>query len=381
MVPRLLNLLITLACGTYIAKVYIEGRPRRFFYLAWSLGFLFYGAQVFSKFFFPMISAPSEILTLVSVAFFVIGLGSMLGKTLIFTASYLFIVSLFVLLASLIGLSVVIPWGVLVIFGFPAFGALLVRWKYGPGADNFLIGWILLAVNNTLIPTGYPTVVISDIFATFGKFVIFLGLLNPAFTTMALDMERLLGLSRLSPVKAVEAEGTFALIEPNPGPSRLGEIDWINGQVREGVTEGVKTVLVVLYDLIPESELRARGLLDELNVSLVRMVPGAEEIPVRARAEAEVLTISDDLLALRRVITDIVNHCQRQEIRCHIILYTLSWLTQSHGWREVYQFLTSIVPVLRRSSVDLFGFLYPETHEIKSEVTSLEKLADEIKKL
>lgn len=190
---------------------------------------------------------------------------------------------------------------------------------------------------------------------------------------MAMDIEKLLAMPRPAVVTEVERGGSFVLLEPKPGPTRASELAWIGAQVKESSPKEVKTVLIELYDLIPESELRDRGLLDDPNFSLIRALPGAEGIPVSVMPTS--MTIPDDLPSLRRALSGLIAYCKEHGVPCHIVLYTLSWLIQSHGWKGVYQLLTSNIPALKGSPVQLFGFLYPETHSDESEVASLEKLA------
>jgi len=157
--------------------------------------------------------------------------------------------------------------------------------------------------------------------------------------------------------------------------SKVDEMNWIRKMVQENTKQGISTVLITLYDLISPSEL-SKNWITEKNVYLIRMLPrGGGAIKA---FEAKNMAINDDVAQLEIMISDIIQYCGERKISCQIILYTLTWLIHTHGWRRIYSLLASIMSNLKNGPVQLCCFYYPETHEDKSEIARFEKLSDRI---
>lgn len=149
-VARLVNGVATIACGIYIGNVYLGTRPRRIFYLAWSIGFLFYGVQILSRLILPVFSIEVGLLFFATFFFITAGLGVILRKSKPFLVTYSVLTVLTFVFYALnmpppivqgLGYS---PWLLVTI------GILAVRKLYGPAMDNMLFGWFLVIINNFL---------------------------------------------------------------------------------------------------------------------------------------------------------------------------------------------------------------------------------------
>jgi len=115
--------------------------------------------------------------------------------------------------------------------------------------------------------------------------------------------------------------------------------------------------------------------LNEGDFYLVRMLPSSEQ-KIQS-FEDNIAVMSDNLLQLEILISEIVAYSQERRIRIDFIVYTLSWIIHTHGWESVFNLLTSKISNLKNSDVKFYGFYYPETHP-PEEITKFERLADKI---
>ncbi len=84
---------------------------------------------------------------------------------------------------------------------------------------------------------------------------------------------------------------------------------------------------------------------------------------------------------LRILFSDIINYSNEKKINCEIIMYTLSNMVHTHGWKRVYSFIISKVQQLKESKVHVYAFYYPNTHENRTEIAKFEKLFDNVMKI
>jgi len=116
--------------------------------------------------------------------------------------------------------------------------------------------------------------------------------------------------------------------------------------------------------------------MSEKELYIVRMLPGNRSLPYPF--EDYIMSINDDVNQLDILFSDIVNYSDERNIPIEIILYSLSHLIHSHGWKRIYTFLTSKIPILKSSQVCFTGFFFPDTHDDPSNVAMFEKMADNV---
>ena len=101
----------------------------------------------------------------------------------------------------------------------------------------------------------------------------------------------------------------------------------------------------------------------------MRVQTGSKNMP--NPFEDKVMSIGDDLSQLDLLFSDIVNMSNERQIGSEIILYSLSTVIHTHGWKRLYTFLTSKIPLVKSSIVHLTCFYYPETHETGADINKL----------
>lgn len=379
MTLRLANGLFTVGLFPFLYQIYRRTKKR--FYLLWGVGFILYGINILVRVGVPMtnwiIPTPtlwfSFLLNMSGFIFIITGIGTLLdmGKIVFMSTLGLPLIPVIVYVLSgskLIGWTATLsPWFLI------SLSLILIRRKYAASVDLFIVGWVLLFFLNVSIPLNMIKTFYTELLAIFGKLVIFLGMTNPRFSFLVDDLKRFLisGEPEVYPDETLEH---FTLSYPTSG-HRVQEIEWISEKVAKNSIRGIRTVLIILYDLISSSELRSLRL-DENKLYLVRMLPGGQNSPQVFRES--VMSMDDDLTQLDIFLSDIISYSKERRIQCNIILYTLSWLIHTHGWKRVYSFLISKISDLKASSVQLHCFYYPETHGDKAEISKFEKMADKV---
>jgi len=211
-----------------------------------------------------------------------------------------------------------------------------------------------------------------DVFAICGKFVIFIGMISPQFAVLVDDMKKFL-ISGTPGEYPSRIQEHFILVNIKTS-EKYQEYDWISDKVKGNIKQGIRTILIVLYDLITPSELRSRGI-EENDLYFVSMYP-SRELKIQSFEDNTAL-MSDHLSQLDLLISEIIEYSEERKIRCNIILYTLTWVIHTHGWDNVYRLLISEIPKLKKSNVQLYSVYYPETHTVE-EISKFERIADKI---
>jgi hypothetical protein len=154
---------------------------------------------------------------------------------------------------------------------------------------------------------------------------------------------------------------------------RSNEVKWIKERIADNSLKDIRTIIISTYDLIsPADMLDSTG--EDSNMYFVRMIQG--EKSVFHDFGERIIVINDDLNDLDILFTDIINFANEHKITAQIILYNLSALIHTHGWKRVYTFLLSKISLLKESNVYLYSLYYPKTHEVESDIAKFEKLAD-----
>jgi len=366
LLARLLNVFVTVICGLFLFKVYLDWKCKNHFHLLWGLGFVFYGVQIFLRLKLPLLDIFVVILFFSSLLLWFCGIGlamQMLRRFLIVMTIAILVTAIYTLSfrgGLIIG---VIPYSMVIA------GVILLRRKYGKVLNLLLLGWILLLTTNILFGLVLLPEYFIDFFAVISKLVIVYGATSPMFPAVGMRVEEFLRKSSEKPV----VERTHIALVKCTGSSRLKELSWIKQSVLENSKKGIKTILIILYDLISPLELKDLGLLDHEDVYIVRVLRD-----VRQETDLKKLTtIRDDLTSLGVLFSKIVKYARENSVNCNIILYSLSWLIRSHGWRSVYMLTTQKIPDLKNSPVCLQAFCYPDIHKNKTALSLFERMAEE----
>lgn len=369
---RSINGLLTI--GFFILLYRIYNKTKKKFYLLWAVGFLFYGANIISRIGLdPRYGMTLTVLSLLfGFVFILAGIGELINKTKAMVLSTLILPVAMVILHFALGPES-LGWGVSI---FPylmiSVSLLLIRLSYSSTLDMLIIGWINLLLVNVAYALNLMDSTFVDIMAIFGKIVIYRGMTNPQFSFLVDDLKRYL-ISGYPAVYPNSGQGSFNLVS-NSSNQKAKEIRWIIDRVGDNSKKGIRTILVTTYDLITPQDLKISGL-DE-GLYIVRMLQGGRG--ALKTFQEQVMIINDDLDQLGILFSDIINYSNEGKINCEIIIYTISNLIHTHGWKRVYPFILSQMTQLKSSKVQVYGFYYPETHENSADVSKFEKLSDKI---
>ena len=378
---RLLNGLFTLSFFPILYSIYIKTQRR--FYLLWGAGFLLYGANILirvSLLYFNIDSLRAEIFafmfTLSGFVLIITGIGDLINKArTMFLASLsipLIIVALyFTTQTYLLGLLIAsLPWI------FICVSLLIIRFRYSSSLDLFVVGWAILSFSNVGALFGVMELTYVEITAIFGKVVILFGVLYPRFTFLADDFRRFL-IAGVPQQYSNQPREKFVLFNSKSG-KRSNEVKWIKERISENSLKDIRTILISTYDLITPADIMTNGYESD-NLYFVRMIRGGKSA-FRDFGE-RIMVINDDLNDLDILFMDIISFTKERKITAQIILYNLSFLIHTHGWKRVYTFLLSKISLLKESTVYLDSIYYPKTHENESDIAKFEKLSDIVKEI
>lgn len=376
---RLVNGVVTITFFPFLYQIY--QRTKRRFYLLWGIGFLLYGINILIRLILPLLSIENALFELlfpfsfllVSDILIITGIGDLIDKARVTLLSSMILPLLIAILYFTTR-----PWGIgwmisLSPYLFVSASLFIIRKKYSASLDLLIVGWLTLLLANMGYALNLMDMVFIEIFALFGKAVIFVGMTYPRFSFLADDLKRFLmsGLPEVYPDMSIDH---FTLINPSTG-QRKTEVQWIKEKIDENALKAIRTILITTYDLISPSDLKVGGM-EEGDLYLIRMLPGGRG-PLNI-FEEHIMTINDDINELDVLFSDIINFSDMRGISCDILIYTLSSLIHTHGWKRVYSFLISKVPQLKASNVHLYVLYYPETHKYKEDIAKFERLADKV---
>ena len=158
------------------------------------------------------------------------------------------------------------------------------------------------------------------------------------------------------------------------GHTREKEVTWIKNRIEANSKKGIRTILISYYDLITPRDLSLTE--DNEDTYFVRVQTGSKNVP--SPFEEKVMSLGDDLSQLDLLFSDIVKLSSERQIGSEIIIYSLSTVIHTHGWKRLYTFLTAKIPMIKTSIVSLTCFYYPETHETGADISKFEMMADKI---
>ena len=377
-IVRFLNGLVTLYFLPFLLGIYRRRQKR--FYMYWGFGFLFYGVNNLIRTWilyagnssiFPEFTA----FLFQSLGFTLIlcGIGELVDRTRLLCLLSLSVPLLMVLLYFTSRPYYVAQVIALAPYLYICACITFIRLIYDIDLDLIIIGWCIILLINVGYMFDYVSDVPADLLTVFGKAIIFYGMTKPRFTLLAEDFEKFL-LSG-SPVSYPDAAyDSITMIESNT--RKRHEMAWLKKKVQANSLNGVRTILIIAYDLLSLGRLKKNGLFGVDGMYVIRMLTRPKSNV--AAFSMPVMEIGDDLGELSLLLSDIESFTTEKKIRCEIIIYDLSTLIHINGWNRVYVFLISNIHELKKSKIATHFIYYPETHSNISEVEMLRQLGDQV---
>ena len=373
---RLINGLVTLFFAPSLYRIYRN--THRQFYLYWALGYVFYGINIIIRLFIPdgfEVTVGSMItffFFLLGFVFMVVGVGELINRRKLMLASTLTI--FLPVLQYIIGtewIPISLAFAILPYLVMPI-SLIIINWRWNVDLKLFSAGWATLFLANLGFLTNKIDPGFVELFSILSKCIIYIGMIQPSFSFIVDDL-RVFLLGGLPTEYTKKTMGSFNLVNIK-NTNREREIFWINEKVDKNTTIGVRTILITLYDLITNKSIIRFEEND--NLYLVRVLPGTRSI--LNTFEERIMSINDDLNQLDLLFSDVIKFSTERKVPCEMILYSFSHLIHTHGWRRIYSFITTKIPLIKASQVTLTCFYYPSSHEKESDIVIFEKLADSI---
>jgi hypothetical protein len=374
---RLFNGVITIAIASLLLSIFRKTNRR--FYLYWGVGYVLYGVNIIIRMLTPtelgvsFLGIIAFLLLMVGFALMVAGIGELVDRTSTFLAS-----SLSILLLPSIQFTLGREWVPLVMimalapYLFMVLSLIVIDWKFGIDVKLQIAGWLNLFFVNLGFITGLVDPGFTDLTSTMAKVIIFLGMTQPRFSFFADDLRMFL-IGGVPEEYVNHVEGKLTMVnQSDTGKGK--DVQWIRDRLLNNSKKGIRTLLITMYDLITPDDIHNKDAADELY--LVRVLPGNRSI--LRTFEDRITSINDDPNQIDILFTDVISYSKESMIPCEIILYTLSDLIHTHGWRRIYSFITSKNPIIKSSQVQFTCFYDPRSHEDKSEIIKFENLADSV---
>ena len=373
---RLINGLVTMYLALPLYSIY--RRTTRRFYFYWSTGFVLYGASIILRITSIDTRTPTPLsmvayaLLLAGLTMIIAGIGDLVNRLRAILLSAL-------VLPAILGAMMVLgrewtDFGLFVALApyvFIAASLVVIKFVWKPDINLLIAGW----VNIMLLNVGYIYQLMNEGFVdfamTFTKIFIYLGMTAPGFSFLVDDLTRFL-IGGMPDEYVEKPRGIFTLVTLQD-PQRDKEVRWIRERTHGNKRKGVRTVLVILYDMIMPTDI---GDEQAENLYFVRVIQGGRGS--LNTFEERIMVMNDDPNQLDILFTDIINFSKNNYVPCEILLYNLSQMILTHGWRRVYSFLISNLSQLKSSNVNFTCFYYPETHENPADIKIFERMADAI---
>jgi len=374
---RLFNGIVTMAIASLLLSIFRKTNRR--FYLYWGVGYVLYGVNIVTRIIIPteleysLVGLVAFLLLMFGFAVMVAGIGELVNRTRTFLAS-----SLSILLVPLIQFILGREWIPLVTllglapYLFMVLSLVVIDVRFGVDVKLLIAGWVNLFFINLGFIAGVVDPGFTDLASIAAKIIIYLGMTQPRFSFLAEDLRTFL-MGGIPDEYADRLVGKLSLLhQSNTGKVR--DVQWIKERLLSNSKKGIRTLLITMYDLITTEDVYNGDTAEE--VYFVRVLPGNRS--TLRTFEDRIMSINDDINHIDILFSDVVSFSNERKIPCEIILYTLSHLIHTHGWRRVYSFITSKNPVIKSSQVQFTCFYDPRSHEEKSEVIKFESLADSV---
>lgn len=378
----IINALITMAFLPFLLDVY--QKTDRSFYLFWGIGFFLSGlrivlqtiARTYVLIDFPL-SAISLLVLFGSLMFIIMGLGDLIGElvntSLILGGLPIFLSILYVKFST---------EQVFLIFNLGLYAFILwilpyLSTKYSISLRYILIGlvsifFVVVLENGGLLPNYF-----TELIHIGGKSLIFLGFTQPRFKFLAYDISGYLSAVDESSSDENNYTTKLILLNSEMQESKLKELDFFVNRLKRNLCTGVKTILVVTYDLIQINDLQ-KYMVEPDDLHIIRILSSGRGSGFRFSFDEHESIISEDLGDLDIILSEIIENVELNKIHCEVFIYDLSTLSHLQGNKRVYSFIVSKISKLKNSNVCLFAYIHPKTHNDRTEVALFESIADRI---
>ncbi len=373
---RVANGLITLSFFPLLYILYRKTNRRFFQY--WGLGFLFYGINIMLRVIAPeiIVSRLTLFIFFLTTSGFILivtGIGELINRTRLLLSMTL-ILPVILLVQYVLGgdWQYFIWFIVLSPYMFIVVSLIVIMRMYSYDLKLLIAGWTNVLILNMAFAFEMMNPGFVDLLSSVAKIMIFWGMTQPSFAFIVDDLNRYIIGGIASEYHEV-VNGQFTLVSMAT-QSREKEIAWIKGRISSNARKGIRTILLSYYDLITPDDLSLSD--DEADTYFVRVQLGSKSFSTPF--EEKVMTINDDLSQLNLLFSDIIKFSNERQIASEILVYSISTIIHTHGWKRLYTFLTSKIPIIKASSVNLTGFYYPETHENSADILKFEIMADKV---
>lgn len=370
---RVLNGGITLTCFMLLFNIY-RSKEKPFF-LYWSLGFLLTGVVTLLNGVLP----PTIVITYYPALFFlstsgyyfiIVGLGELVNRTIVMLSGTLIIPAILWIYNIVNGNWRDLIWFIEIspylFISLSLFFIMLVHNYYN--LRVLLVGWASILVLNLFNINGILPVGPFEILSAISTGIIYLGMTRPSFVFIVEDLSQFI--QQTQSANTEMEQGKFTIIRQT-SPSKTEAVNWIKNRIDANTRIGVRTIIASYYDLLTPAELTIN---DNELVFFIRVQMGANN-PFDP-SDSNITTINDDINQLGLLLTDLMRTGTENQAPFEFILYPLSTIIHTQGWKRIYSFLIAMIPLIKSSNVNMIAFLYPESHDDPSEVSKFEVLAD-----
>jgi hypothetical protein len=373
---RVLNGLVTLAFFPLLYNLY--RRTNRRFFLYWSLGFLLYGVNIMLRVVAPEIIVSQLtlfifFLTTMGFILIVTGIGELVHRTKYLLTTTLVLPAILIVQYFMGGDWQYFIWFIVLSpYMFIVISLIVIMRVYNYDLKLLLAGWTYIFILNVAFAFDMMNPGFVDLLSAVAKVVIYWGMTLPSFAFIVDDLSNFI-IGGIATEYHLPQSGEFTLVNLS-AHTRDKEIAWIKNRVDANSRKGIRTIIISYYDLITPSDI---GMVDDNeDTYFVKVQTGSKTFP--NTFENKVMAIGDDLSQMDLLISDIIKLSNERQIGSEVILYSLSTIIHTHGWKRMYSFLTAKMPLIKSSYVHLTAFYYPETHETSADIVKFEIMADRV---
>ena len=363
-IPVILNGTVTSILGALIIYLILVRRlEKHIFYFSWAFGFMAYGIEILlrdhiGEFF---------LLSIGTLMYSLLALGAWgLSTRKILLATPVIIILGFLWLTGSFPMELAVAF----FFGFISLGVIYNRAVFGGILDKLVLGWFFLLLVNFFLWEQW----IIDIFAIFAKIVLFLGILDQEFISVA-EKIRISTQRYPSISPGVGEEGGVNLIIPTSDSSVESEVKWMEGRIQESVNRGLDTYIFSFQDLPSHTDLRRMRWINPERVFVFLFSSSSQ------RAKAEFTVFKMDITEIGATLFELTRKYSHTGGGCVVIFTDLSVLIHSFSVDDVFNMLLEKLGSLREAGVSLYAFFHPETHSDPAVARLFENISDSVLKL
>jgi hypothetical protein len=368
------NGLIPFVFTALLYKRYSEKRKR--FYLYWLIGFTAYGLTSMVNAFNYLEANPSPVIGLLMPLFSLIafisiatGVGELIKRAQSFfivslgAPVILFALSISGLYSSTLNLMFMVPYLIITV------GLVTLQIKYHADLGLPGLGWFLILIANIGYSTGNVSFVAAPFISFLGKSIVFYWMTQPRFSMITDEFEKfMMGTSNTTTQGAI-----ITMVETS---TKQQDLKWIRNQIIEGGSKGIRSILVLSYNHVTDETLLKPELMDLPDLYIVEMTQ--KRHPLGDVFSERVMSISTDINELSLLLNDIRDFIVAHGIKSQILFYNVSTLIFMVGWKRIYTFLISLLPLLKTNEILSYFIYSPEAHERQYEVEIMRHLGDRV---